>query len=35
VPVDISYRGRKDVVAISVTAHDGKTTSAYRVSLSR
>ena len=35
VPVDISYRGRKDVVAIGVTAHDGKTMSAYRVSLSR
>jgi glyoxylase-like metal-dependent hydrolase (beta-lactamase superfamily II) len=35
VPVDISFRGRKDVVAIGVEAHDGKTINTYRVSLSR
>jgi glyoxylase-like metal-dependent hydrolase (beta-lactamase superfamily II) len=35
VPVDVSFKGRKDVVAIAITAHDGKTKSAYRVVLTR
>jgi glyoxylase-like metal-dependent hydrolase (beta-lactamase superfamily II) len=35
VPVDVSFKGRKDVVAIGVTAHDGTTKQAYRVILSR
>jgi glyoxylase-like metal-dependent hydrolase (beta-lactamase superfamily II) len=35
VPVDVSFKGRKDVVAIGVTAHDGTTRQAYRVVLSR
>jgi glyoxylase-like metal-dependent hydrolase (beta-lactamase superfamily II) len=34
-PVDVSFKGRKDVVAIGVTAHDGNTKQAYRVVLSR
>jgi glyoxylase-like metal-dependent hydrolase (beta-lactamase superfamily II) len=34
-PVDVSFKGKKDVVAITVTAHDGKTTDSYRVLLSR
>jgi hypothetical protein len=34
-PVDVSFKGRKDVVAIGVTAHNGQTKQAYRVVLSR
>lgn len=34
-PVDVSFKGRKDVVAIGVTAHDGTTQQAYRVVLTR
>jgi len=35
VPVDVSFKGRKDVVAIGVTAHDGTTKIGYRVVLNR
>jgi len=34
-PVDVSFKGKRDVVAITVTAHDGTTTDGYRVILSR
>jgi len=34
-PVDVSFKGKRDVVAITVTAHDGTTTDSYRVILSR
>ncbi|MBS0422693.1 MAG: MBL fold metallo-hydrolase [Proteobacteria bacterium] len=34
-PVDISFKGKRDVALITVTAHDGQTTDSYRVILSR
>jgi glyoxylase-like metal-dependent hydrolase (beta-lactamase superfamily II) len=34
-PVDVSFKGRSDVVAIGVTARDGTTKQAYRVVLAR
>lgn len=34
-PVDVSFKGRRDVVAISVIARDGSTQTAYRVTISR
>ena len=33
-PVDVTFKGKRDVVAISVTAHDGTTKDSYRVTLS-
>ena len=34
-PVDVSFRGKRDVALITVTAHDGQTTDSYRVILAR